>query len=397
MMFRLFFLIFFLPLSLPLSAQFQIGHTSITFTDPSRNDRPIPTEIYYPAEAAGDEVPLAAGQFPVIQFGHGFVMVWSAYQHFWETYAAQGYILCFPKTEGTFSPNHTNFAKDLAFLCSAMEAEKANPASLFFEHIQSRYSIMGHSMGGGCTILAQQYNPDLIKCVATFAAANTNPSAIAVAPGVSVPSLTFAGSYDCIAPPAQQAALIFQALDTTACKIYLNIDGASHCQFADANTNCNLGEVFSGCSSPPISAAAQQDLVNKILLPWLNTYLKEAPGFLPSLLDTLAAENGFSAIINCQNSSGFEDVTDSRLEFYVLDNPVSKEELSIQLNNPERSSPVDFMIYNAAGQLALRVSRQALVFEPIFSIPVTALRTGTYFILAITRDGHMGMQKFVKL
>lgn len=397
MMFRLFFLIFFLPLSLPLSAQFQVGHTSITFTDPSRNDRPIPTEIYYPAEVAGDEAPLAAGQFPVIQFGHGFVMVWSAYQHFWETYAAQGYILCFPKTEGTFSPNHTNFAKDLAFLCSAMEAEKVNPTSLFFEHIQSRYCVMGHSMGGGCTILAQQYNPDLIQCVATFAAANTNPSAIAVAPAVSVPSLTFAGNYDCIAPPAQQAALIFQALDTTACKIYLNIDGASHCQFANANTNCNLGEVFSGCSTPPISATAQQDLVNNILLPWLNTYLKEAPGFLSPLMDTLAAENGFSAINNCQNSTDIGDLADPRLEFYVLDNPVSKSELSIQFSDPELSSPVDFLIYDVTGQLVLQVSRQASKSDPLSSIPVTVLRSGTYFIVAISKDGHKGVQKFVKL
>lgn len=397
MMFRLLFLIFFLPLSLPLSAQFQVGHTSITFTDPSRNDRPIPTEIYYPAEVAGDEVPLAAGLFPVIQFGHGFVMVWSAYQHFWETYAAQGYILCFPKTEGTFTPNHTNFARDLAFLCSAMEAEKANPTSLFFEHIQSRYCVMGHSMGGGCTILAQQYNPDLITCAATFAAANTNPSAIAEAPAVSVPSLTFAGSYDCIAPPAQQAALIFQALDTTACKIYLNIDGASHCQFANANTNCNLGEVFSGCSTPPISATAQQGLVNNILLPWLHTYLKEAPGFLVPLLDTLAAENGFSAIIHCQNSTGVVDIADSRLEFYVLENPVTKAELSIQFKDPELSSPLDFLIYDAFGQLVLQVSRQATAADLPCSIPVTALRTGTYFMVAISRDGQKGVQKFVKL
>jgi len=396
-MFRLHLLFLFLTLALSLSAQFQIGHTSITFTDPSRNNRSIPTEIYYPAEVAGDEVPLAGGQFPVIQFGHGFVMVWSAYQHFWETYAAQGYILCFPKTEGTFSPNHTNFAQDLAFLCSAMEVEKANPSSLFYEHIQSRYCVMGHSMGGGCTILAQQYNPDLIQCVATFAAANTNPSAIAVAPTVSVPSLTFAGSYDCIAPAAQQAALIFQALDSTACKIYVNIDGASHCQFADANTNCNLGEVFSGCSTPPISATAQKDLVNNILLPWLNTYLKEAPGFLPPLLDTLAAENGFSAINNCQNSSGFEELADSRLEFYVLENPVSREELRIRLNLPRKSGLVDFMIYDVSGQMVLRVSRQASGSDVLYNIPVTALRAGTYFIVAISREGYKGVQKFVKL
>jgi dienelactone hydrolase len=394
-MLRLLLFAFFLTLGATLSAQFQVGHTSMTFTDPARNNRPIQVEIYYPADVTGDNVPLSAGQFPVIQFGHGFVMVWSAYQHFWETYVPQGYILCFPKTEGSFSPSHTEFAKDLAFLCTAMEAEKVQPSSLFFGHIQSRYGVMGHSMGGGCSVLAYQYNPDLIQCVATFAAANTNPSAIAVAPAVSVPSLTFAGAEDCIAPPAQQAQLIFEALDTSACKIYVNVNGASHCQFADANTNCNLGEIFSGCANPPITAMEQQQRVNSILLPWLNTYLKESPGFLITLQDTLSAENGFVAVNNCQSVTTVEETAAEELEFNILGNPVLNDELLIQFNQSAPPAQLYFLLYDVAGRLVTRFSGPSSGSNETLRISTAGFSPGMYCLVGLRKDGGRLVRRFI--
>ncbi len=396
-MFRLLLLSSFLTIATTLSAQWQIGHTSITFMDPARNNRPVLTDIYYPAEAAGDNVPLAAGQYPVIPFGHGFVMAWSAYQNFWETLVPQGFILCFPRTEGSFSPSHTDFARDLAFLCSALEAEKVQPASLFFGHIQSRYGILGHSMGGGCAVLSYPYNPALIKCVATFAPANTNPSAIAIAPGVSIPSLTFAGSYDCIAPPAQQALLIFTALDTAACKIYVDIDGGSHCQFANANTNCNLGEALSGCSNPPVSAAVQQALVSSLLLPWLNTYLKEAPGFLAPLLDSLAAENGFSALHTCENTTGVAATPSGGIDLKILSNPVWNDVLEVALNGADRSTPVACCISDVAGRLWMQVRLPPGLAGDIRQISTAGLSPGLYYLLMASQDGKRAVQKFVKM
>ncbi|MDX2281608.1 MAG: hypothetical protein NW218_18615 [Saprospiraceae bacterium] len=190
----------FLFLTVTLSAQFQIGHSTVTFTDPARNNRPIATDVYYPAKTAINDVPLAAGTFPVIQFGHGFVMNTDSYANFGENLVPQGFIFCLSQTDGGFSSSHTDFAKNLAFLCTAMEAENLKAASRFFEHILPRYCIMGHSIGGGCTVLSYQYNPNLIHCVAAFAPANTNPSALVVAPALAVPTLVFDGSSDCIAP-----------------------------------------------------------------------------------------------------------------------------------------------------------------------------------------------------
>ena len=82
---------------------YQIGHTTLTFVDASRSNRSIATEIYYPADVAGDNVAVTsqnATQFPSLVFGHGFVMTWDAYQNFWNALVPNGYIIAFPKTEG---------------------------------------------------------------------------------------------------------------------------------------------------------------------------------------------------------------------------------------------------------------------------------------------------------
>ncbi len=394
-MHRLFLFAFAVTITTTLSAQFQIGHTSRTFLDPARNNRPVLTDIYYPADQSGDNLPLAAGEFPVISFGHGFVMVWSAYQNFWESLVPQGFILCFPRTEGSFSPSHSDFARDLAFICTAMETEKLEPTSPFFGHIQSRYCVMGHSMGGGCTVLAYQYNPALIKCVATFAPANTNPSAIAVAPAVSVPSLTFAGTNDCIAPPAQQAQLIFEALDSTACKIYVNIDGASHCQFANANTNCNLGEVFSGCANPPLAAAAQQELVNAVLLPWLHTYLLQNPAYLTPLLDVLAAENGFAALVQCSSTSGIVQAPRAEPKLEILQNPVVGEELRFRITTGKTPGPTQVFLYDLRGR---SLTRQLSGPEgDVQRLSLAGYPSGLYYLAVMPEAGPGIVRKFIKL
>lgn len=391
---RIHFLLFSLLFATTLSAQFQIGHSTVTFNDPARSNRPILTDIYYPADAASVDVPLAAGAFPVIQFGHGFVMSTDSYQYFWENYVPQGFILCLPQTEGSFSPSHTDFARDLAFLCMAMEAENLQAASRFYGHVQPRYCVMGHSMGGGCTVLSYQYNPDLIKCMAAFAPANTNPSALVVAPALSVPSLVFAGSYDCIAPPAQQALPIYQALDTTACKHYVDITGGSHCQFGDANANCSFGELLTGCSNPPITAAAQHALVNSILLPWLNVYLKEDESFITPLNDLLASENGFTTLNGCANTTKVDAIQDAGLGFKILSNPVVQDEISVQLNTFESDTHIVFSIYNISGQLLSQVKSESGIIRRI-SIP--ALRSGMYYLSAEGKNGKMAVQKFVKI
>lgn len=227
---------------LNVSAQtYQVGHLQQTFVDPSRANRNITTEIYYPANTAGDNVPIANGQFPVLVFGHGFVMVWSSYDVVWNALVPQGFIMVFPTTETSLSPSHTDFGKDIAFLIGAMKTEGNTSSSDFFGAVAPTSAVMGHSMGGGSAFLAMQYDSS-ITALATLAAAVTNPSSVTAAAGITKPSIVIAAENDCVAPPAQHQQLMYDALIST-CKSFVSVTGGSHCQFADNDFYVSLAKL----------------------------------------------------------------------------------------------------------------------------------------------------------
>ncbi len=257
-----------------LAQPYAIGHRQHTFIDVERQDRMILTEIYYPATAEGDDTPVAGQEnvrYPLVVFGHGFVMEWGAYSNIWKTLVLNGYVIAFPRTETGLSPNHLTFGQDLAFLVKAMQMEGASVGSPFWNRVDSTSCVMGHSMGGGSSFLAVQFNED-ITAVVNFAAAETNPSAIGVCSAINIPSLVFAGGNDCITPPESNQVLMYDSLDST-CKTLVLISGASHCQFAEQNVFCSFGELT--CTpAPDISRSEQHRFVDTLLIPWLDYHLK---------------------------------------------------------------------------------------------------------------------------
>lgn len=274
----------FITASSTLFAQFSVGHRTITFNDPTRTGgfgsgggagRQIQTEIYYPAATSGNNVAIASGSFPVIVFGHGFAMSWDAYQNIWEHYAALGYILAFARTEGSLipAPSHNDFGLDLRLIGEKMTAENANSASPFFQSMNGNTAIMGHSMGGGATILAAANNPN-IKAIVGLAPAETNPSAIAAAPNVSVPAMIFSGSSDGVTPPADHHIPIYNGLVST-CKTFVSIVGGAHCYYANTNFNCDFGEATTS-TGIAITRAQQQARTYSLLDPWLEYMLKDS-------------------------------------------------------------------------------------------------------------------------
>src|ERR1035437_6559267 len=171
---------------------FRVGHKSQAFIDASRSNRNITSEIYYPANTTGDNVPIASGQFPVVVFGHGFIIVWSAYDSIWNAVVPNGYIMVFPTTETSISTNHLDFGKDLAFLVGAMKAEGLNSSSTFYGAVAKTSAVMGHSMGGGSSFLSIQFD-STITAFASLAPKNTTPSAFTAAKSITIPSIIFSG------------------------------------------------------------------------------------------------------------------------------------------------------------------------------------------------------------
>jgi len=252
---------------------YPIGSRSITFTDPDRNNRSIPTDIYYPAVSAGSNAAVAEGEFPVVVFGHGFAMTVNAYQNWWEHLVPLGYIVALPKTEGGSifnAPNHGAFGLDLAFLAQRIQADNDNPSSPFNGHVRQRAALIGHSMGGGASFLGGAGNTN-IRCIVGLAPAETNPPASEAAANVTVPTLILHGTSDNVTPEDEHALLIHNGLQNS-CRNYVRIDNGAHCYFANSNFECDLGENAVG-GGGSLSRIEQQQVSFAVTEPWLRYFL----------------------------------------------------------------------------------------------------------------------------
>ena len=353
---KLSLLLFVLLLQLQLMAQFSIGHTTITFNDPSRSGgfgtgggagRQIQTEIYYPSYTAGENTAVASyPNFPVIVFGHGFAMSWDAYSNIWQHLVPQGYILAFVRTEGSLipAPSHGDFGADLALVATKMLALNGTVGSLFNGKVKQKVVIMGHSMGGGATMLAAENNSS-IDGIVGLAPAETNPSAVSVCGNISVPALIFSGSNDGVTPPIDNHLPMYQGL-ASACKSYVSITGGGHCYFANSNFNCDFGESTSS-QGISITRAEQQQKTFEILDPWLqyvlNTDCYALADFQASLINTAGTVNqttcaqpGINALIYWDNIQMSTPTPGDYYQWYV------NGQIMVGETNDTLIIPVDF-------------------------------------------------------
>lgn len=259
-------------------AQYPIGTRAFSFTDAARSNRTVDGQVYYPAVSAGTNTAVASGQFPLIVFGHGFAMQYSEYKSIWDSLASRGYIVVFPKTESSTIPfpSHENFAKDLSFLVNKYYSEGTNSSSVFYQKVINKSAIMGHSMGGGASVWATAYNPNVTTMV-TLAPVNANDpvQSIVHAKHIKQPVLLVPGSEDCVADGSQStgnADSIYNRLDSAIYKVVAKITGADHCDFASANGfTCQFGQ---GSCTGSISQAVQQQRTFRLIVPWLDYHLK---------------------------------------------------------------------------------------------------------------------------
>ncbi|WP_395045013.1 T9SS type A sorting domain-containing protein [Flavobacterium sp.] len=371
------------------SQTYQIGHTTVNFIDTSRSNRSIATEIYYPADVAGDNVAITSQntiQFPSLVFGHGFVMTWDAYQNFWNALVPNGYIIAFPKTEGSFSPSHLEYGKDLAFVINQMNFLGTQLTSIFYNRVSSMNSVMGHSMGGGSSFLSVQLNSN-IKTIVNFASAETNPSAIAAAGTVNIPSLIFAGANDCVSPPSANQLSMYNSL-VSSCKTYVSIIGASHCQMANSNALCSFGE--STCSpTPTITRTAQHAKIFSYLIPWLDYQLKANCSQGNVFDNQITTDSSITFLKNCIQCNNLNSVE--------LNNDI---DLIVLFPNPSRDfitikgfSEKEYLlkIFDINSKVILEQS-----FTEVINIDTSKYSSGVYFYEIIDTNNSIKKGKFIK-
>lgn len=250
---------------------FNAGQRSVTVTRP--NSTTFPAQVYYPATTSGLNAPLNASgaPYPVITFGHGFLQPVERYQSTLEHLATWGFLVIASESNLGLFPSHSGFAADLSQSLTWLEEQHAQPGSFFTGVVDvGAYGASGHSMGGGCSILAAASDPR-IRAVANLAAANTNPSAVAAMPAVQIPISLIAGSSDSITPVANHGQLMYAAGDWPR-QLPL-IQGGWHCGFQDFSTF--------GCDSGPLARAEQLLLTRRLLTSFFRLYLKDDQSMWP--------------------------------------------------------------------------------------------------------------------
>ncbi len=349
-----------------------LGHTTLTFTDATRNNRSIPCEVYYPATSAGDNTTaldpasLGLNGFPAIAVGHGFVIGAANYDIIAEQLIPFGFIVALVNTEAGFAPNHQEFGLDLAFVTHALQQESQNSTSILYNVVnQEKEAIIGHSMGGGAAWLAAASDP-LIDAVVGLAPAETNPSAIAAAASVNCNALVFSGSEDAVTPPSSNHEPIYDGT-SAGCKTFVSLTGGSHCGFIDSGTLCDFGEPLGGS----LSRADQQDAYLTLMTAWLRYFLNaECVEELYS--DYVFSHSFVSAdlLAACMLCGNVNDAEDNAVS--VFPNP-NQGTFSIQWKN-EIFNTIE--IFDAAGRL---VMKQVILQRGFFN-ETEKLNPGVYWM-----------------
>lgn len=426
--------------TLSFSQTLNIGHTTLTFNDPNRTGgfgsgagpgRQIQTEIYYPAAAAGENVAVANGQFPIIVFGHGFAMNWDAYSNIWNQLVPLGYIMAFPRTEGGLfpAPSHGDFGQDIALVAQKMTTAAQTTGSLFEGKLTEYACAMGHSMGGGAAVLAASQN-NIFDCYLGLAPAETNPSAISAAANLQVPSLILSGTNDGVTPPSQHHLPIYDAIPHE-CKSFSSLIGGGHCYFANTNFNCDFGESTSS-TGISLTRTEQQGLMFQQITSWLAYFLDlscsayesfasdpisgialttTCPTTVPAVSisqngnvlstttqglsyqwylnnspiqgatnDSLTVQSNFSGVYNllvtydygCAFSNNIAGLEESFGAFQIFPNPANK---TLQIQGPAEFH-THFQLFDVGGQVVLSGS----INKSQDAIDIESIKNGTYLL-----------------
>ena len=312
--------------------------------------RAIGVQIFYPATAAGAEAAPASGQFPVVIFGHGFVMTYDSYSTLYEALAAEGFVVALPVTEGGFSPVHADFAADLAFLARKLPQLNNNGVlPLLQGRIAPRAAIGGHSMGAGCSMIGARNNQDIFALfnLATAESNTSGISSLAGAPDVSAPTLILSGERDCVTDTSVQRQH-YDALGSSL-KYLPVLRDLTHCDFGNGNSlTCTLGQNSAGCPNTVANVQAGNAVLH-YLLPFLQRCLKNdciaADTFMKRVSQPDAGTAGmrFAGDLRCYPAS----VSKTEMpDMKVYPNPAT-DFWTIERPNQE---PVRMALYDALGR-----------------------------------------------
>ncbi|MCH2032654.1 MAG: T9SS type A sorting domain-containing protein [Tenacibaculum sp.] len=356
--------------------EYEIDSFTKTFIDSNRGNRRVTAKVYYPKQDV-----VTNENYPVIVFGHGFVMNYSAYENFFDTLVSRGYIVVFVTTEGSVFANHKAYSEDLAFMVSEIKNEANDSNSPIFELVGDFNALLGHSMGGGAAIVAASQVE--VNTLVTFAPAKLRFNTTTPATEVSEESIVFSGSADGVTKPNENHIPLYESLGSS-CKYFISITGGAHCYYAKPNGYCDFGERFSS-RDITVTRSEQQEIMFTYVIPWLDYKLKNNPEAYELFQNTLLNATDVTYENECNNNSriAIEGLPETSFDIQIGPNPVKS---FVNINTSDEYEIERVEVYNKSGKLFLNSKSKQL--------DLSALKRGIY-LMKVYSNGKTISKKIV--
>ncbi len=159
----------------------------------------VPGVVFTPRSGLG---------LPAVAFGHGWLQPTARYEELLRHLASWGLVAAAPATQLGVLASHSQFATDLRTVLDVCTSVRLGEGGISVD--PTKLALAGHGMGGGCAVLAAAAE-DRCRAVVTLALTETMPSAVAAAPGCTMPGLHLAGGRDLLAPAVGHAEPVTRA------------------------------------------------------------------------------------------------------------------------------------------------------------------------------------------
>ena len=167
------------------------------------------------------------------------------------------------------------------------------------------------------------------------------------------------------------------------CKGYVLITGGSHCQFANSNFICELGEL--ACPGDGISESEQHAAVLEILTPWLQAYLKTDYAAWEAVVALEGAGDNYNFSLDCSENAPVLSVNSSANSVELVYPNPSNGVVTIPLNYQTKN----YRILTLDGRI---VQAGVIGAQLDFSV----LKNGMYVLQIETEGGVVLMQRLVR-
>lgn len=149
--------------------------------------------------------PTAGLGLPAIAFGHGWLQPPERYHGLLRHLASWGFVVAAPATQRGPLASHRLLAADLRTALDVCVGVRLGDGEISVD--ETKLGLAGHSVGGGCAVLAAAEDPR-VRAVATLAATQTKPFSTDAASRCRMPALHLAAGQDLVAPAVGHAGLI---------------------------------------------------------------------------------------------------------------------------------------------------------------------------------------------